>query len=226
MLDANSTNEQGEQGEQWISVREAAEKLHIGIRGVQQRIARGKIRHKKEGERLLVCLERAPLADSPQGEQDEQRERTGANNEQLREQDANNANTALFAQLRSENAFLRSELTATREAATIAQAEMRRLLLADRQEIAQLRQQLALDVAPDPVQEAPADTADASTVEPAAFSAVVQATPQTDTQEAIRDTEPDVSAGTEQQRELKPEGVQKETEAAGARKWWEFWKRE
>lgn len=55
---------------------------------------------------------------------------------------------ALVEQLQTENTFLRAELTAQREAHQTAEAELRRLLLLDKQELLDLRQRVAQIEAP------------------------------------------------------------------------------
>ena len=133
---ANSTNEHeqtaNEHGEHWLTVREAAKQLGIGMRGVQQRVVRGKIRNKREGDRLLVCLEALPIGNNLP---DEQREQASANNEpSVREQ---TANRELLDELKADVAFLRSQLQQRDQ----AESEFRRLLLIRDTEIQRLMQE-------------------------------------------------------------------------------------
>ena len=161
--DEQFANEQSEQGTVvdvgvWLTVKEAAAQIGISERGVQMRAKRGKIRWKLDRDRLLVCLE-APLSN---GEQDEQQLSSRTNNEQNSNTVfANTPASDMVVQLRSEVEYLRLELTAQRVTHTeeiarrdTAESEYRRLLLTDRQEIARLRDQLAITAAPTDVPEA------------------------------------------------------------------------
>jgi hypothetical protein len=224
--DANSTNngeqfanEQDEQqGEHWLTVKEAAAHLGIGVRAVQQRIARGKVRHKREGDRLLVCLESVTVVSLLPDEHSEHDEQTDANNEQdtnsvfannehfQRSQEVFQTNKELFDQLRSENTFLRAELTAQRTAADVEKSELRRLMLADKRELSELRDQVKMlngeRVSPTRLAAPPVESA-------------IQDAQETRTAQVETNTvNPPLAAGMGAQGPQEPR-----------RAWWRFWRR-
>lgn len=75
-------------------------------------------------------------------------EQKQASEPETKKQSATPPDAALVAQLQAENAFLRGELTAQREAREVEASELRRLMLMDRQELLELRQRVALVEAP------------------------------------------------------------------------------
>lgn len=146
MSESEAKNERNE-ANQWVSVREAAERLGIGERAVQLRAKNGLIESRREGRQWFVRLPAdAPtsisLPDSIETDESSETKRSERNRTSRTE-----ANPALVEELKSEVAFLRALVeTHTEETARrdVAEAELRRLLLADRNELAQLRQRLAL----------------------------------------------------------------------------------
>ena len=134
-----SRDSDANEGGVWLSAAEAALALNTSVRTVQKRAARGEYVSRTEGNRRLLVYVALPEQDANVRE----------SKPVFREPDAN----ALLDQLRSENAFLRSELTAQREAADVQKSELRRLMLSDKNELSELRQKLALTAAPEQTQE-------------------------------------------------------------------------
>lgn len=151
---SDEANEQGfanvreQTNERWLPIREASERLNLSERVLQKRAQRGEIASRKVKNRweVLVCgtdpaeapNERTPEHDSRTNE----RKRT--NVRESNERGEPSPDTVLVAQLRSEVLFLRAELERRNE----AESELRRLMLTDKQELLELRQQVAIGAAP------------------------------------------------------------------------------
>jgi hypothetical protein len=133
---------------EWISVREAAAKLGVSERAVQIRAKRGSLRSRRDGGRWEVSLDGRGGRESvsANANENEPKNEGGAKAE-------SESGAALLDQLRGEVEFLREQArahTAEIMRRDQAEGELRRLMLSDRQEIAQLRQQLAITAAPEP----------------------------------------------------------------------------
>lgn len=126
--------------EAWVSIQEAARTLGISERAVHLRVKAGTLKRRQTGKRVQIAVPASEAVHEAQAE----------NSEGFHEVSEVLQND-LIEQLRSEVTFLRSQIEAT----NIEKAELRRLMLADRQEIAELRQRLALVAAPEPTPEGP-----------------------------------------------------------------------
>lgn len=116
----------------WMNVQEAAAVLGIQGRSVQKRAQAGSLQSKRNGRRLFVWIEDANSSQK---------------GSEVPNSDAKEGEGLLVEQLRSENTFLREQLEQGRQ----AESEFRRLMAhsqeqsrADRREIEQLRQRLAI----------------------------------------------------------------------------------
>lgn len=140
------TNVREQTNESWFSIREASERLKVSERVLQKRAQSGDIISRKVKNRWEVSLTQEPSPEIP-NEQTNEHSRTSESdsrtNERSNEQDSG-TQEALIRQLQAENAFLRSELTAQREAHQTAESELRRLMAMDKQELLDLRQRVAL----------------------------------------------------------------------------------
>jgi hypothetical protein len=143
--------------EEWVSVAEAARRLSISPRAVRKRCAMGNQRFRKRGNRLEVQWEPNGNREEPEWEPTEPFAEPAGTETGTRGTDGEPKlepeEPALVAQLRSEVAFLRSQL-AQRD---VAEAELRRLMLADKQELHELRQRLALPPALAPEEASPVE---------------------------------------------------------------------
>jgi phage terminase Nu1 subunit (DNA packaging protein) len=126
MSDANVRESDATLREQWVTTEAAASLLSVSIRTVQKRVREGKLLSRQEGRRLLVCVhvreQDANLRESPS---------------EVRESPTDDP---LLEQMRSEIQFLRAEL----EKRNTAEGELRRLMLTDRRELSELREQVRL----------------------------------------------------------------------------------
>ena len=147
----NETNQN--EGASWVFIREASALLGISERAVQMQAKSGKLLSRKSGGRWQVQI---LTQNEAQNETNESASRSeNEETKQFRENETKNE-SALIEQMQSEIVFLRSELERRNEDVRrrdIADGEMRRLMLADRQEIAELRQRLALVAAPETLPE-------------------------------------------------------------------------
>jgi len=115
--------------DEWVTMEEAAKRLGVSERTIRTRAQQGKIERKKDGVRVLVRVEVLPETS---GE-------FPANSGSLPE--------ALEAELRTQIADLKADkerLHQTVERHQQAEGEMRRLMLADKAELVELRQRLAI----------------------------------------------------------------------------------
>jgi len=132
-----------EPGDAAVTVQQASVLLHISERAVLKRIQQGTLRARKIDRQWQVWLtsgsEPSVLSSEPITD--------GA-------EPVRNDQTPLLDQLQGEVQFLRARL----EAADVEKSELRRLMLADKNELSELRQRLALPAAPTDVPEATTDT--------------------------------------------------------------------
>jgi hypothetical protein len=156
--------------EEWITIAEAARQIGVTERSLRRLLARPDYaartrrenRRTPSGQRQSTLLPAALLPDlNAHYERQKETAQDGA-------EETAGADYSLLAQLRSENAFLRAELTAQRETHAQAEAEMRRLMATDRAELMALRQRLALPPYDEAAQEAQKDAPEAVSVEKAA----------------------------------------------------------
>lgn len=145
--------------EEWLPVAEAAQRLGITPRAVRKRCEMGNLRFRKQGNRG----NRLEVQWEPEGELWEPK-REPEEPEGIRGEPPP---TRLEQRQQEEIAFLRGELVATRasliaqlEQRDVAESEMRRLMLADREELLRLRSQLAITAAPETAEQAPEGAAD------------------------------------------------------------------
>jgi hypothetical protein len=132
-------------GEKWISPHEAAEQLGISIRAVQIRAQRGTLPSKREDRKLYVCLD--ALEETSSRKADESFRETAKDSETP---DATPF-TSLVEHQAEEIAFLRARIEeheAEIRRRDVAESELRRLMLADKNELQALRQSAALMIAP------------------------------------------------------------------------------
>lgn len=142
--------------EQWLPVSDAATVLSLSPRTVQKQAASGKLPSKMDGRRLLVCLEvREP--DANRGQNDANIRDSVREVEEIIEDAGKVDAERMIATLEEEVSFLRSELTANRETheeeikrRDIAESELRRLMLSDKNELLELRHKVALLLPPTP----------------------------------------------------------------------------
>lgn len=202
--------------EEWVTVAEAARRLGVAARTARRyadRMPGHAVRwtDRRTGRLVLLTVMQTVKEASERGNavtEDGQADSKADSGQDMRPQAA----AALSAHLQEEIAYLRQELTALREThgqeiqrRDQAEAEMRRLLLADREEIRRLRQQLALTAAP----------SEALVKEPASDAAPGA---QNEVQGRVGD-EKSGPAGNAARVENQPK------KGADRARWWEFWKR-
>jgi hypothetical protein len=166
--------------EAWLSLHDAAAALGISPRAVQLRAERGKLARDRRDGRVVFCV---PLPKPLHAENESVHEaQTPA--EAM-------ASVSYVAHLESEVAFLRAQV----EAHQTNEGELRRLMLADKRELSELREQVKMLAAP--------------TVEEGAQAAQE---PRTGVVEADMGNPP-------------PEQPRDGQSATGlTRKWWQFWR--
>lgn len=121
---------------EWIPAGEAAARLGVSVRTVQKRASKGEIPSRLEdGRRLIVCL---PLRE-PDATPGESFANVRDSGPEVREPDANRLLDTIARQ-DSEIQFLRAEVERGRQ----GESELRRLMLADKSELSELRQRLAI----------------------------------------------------------------------------------
>jgi hypothetical protein len=162
MMDAGNENENKNAGEVVLTVAEAAALLNVTIPRLRRLLARPDFapllrqqeRRTRTGTRTSTVIPESVLVSLQAIVESGETSFPGQEAEQEREQERNrngNEHAALREAFQSDILFLRRQAeTHAQEIARrdIAEAELRRLLLADRQEIARLREQLALAAAP------------------------------------------------------------------------------
>ena len=121
--------------EVWISAQEASRLLGISERAVQLRAQKGTLPSRRDGGRWYVRLETNTSSAKRFAESEAKTEPIEATSAKQNEA----GETRLVSHLLAEIAFLRAELTAQREAADVEKSELRRLMMADKNELQELR---------------------------------------------------------------------------------------
>ena len=124
---------------QWLSVADAAKHFGVSLRTMQRKVSAKTLTTKNEEGRVLVdvgatrqdATEAAPVT-------------TKRHVDATRHDTVVPADAALLAHQAQEIEYLRAELTAQREANDKAQSELRRLMVADKSELSELRQRLTI----------------------------------------------------------------------------------
>jgi len=125
-----------------VTVQQASVLLGISERAVLKRIQQGTLRARKADRQWEVWLSSSSALGS---------EPSVMSSEPITEsaEPVRVDQTPLLEQLQSEVQFLRARI----EAADVEKSELRRLMLADKNELSELRQKLALTAAPEQTQE-------------------------------------------------------------------------
>jgi excisionase family DNA binding protein len=131
MTDATRRDTDATEVVEWLPVPDAAKRLGISERTVQRRVREGKLKAQEEGRRLLVGVN-----VSRQSPENVHSDATMTPNDATLQE----GTERFIKQLEAENAFLKSEL----EKRNTAESELRRLMLADKNELQELRQKVAL----------------------------------------------------------------------------------
>ena len=149
----NAADKVPNDSERFGTVKQAAEVYGLSERVILKRLSTGQIEGKKDGKIWRVLLPGSRIDDRQKVPRSEPVP-NDSESKPLHPEHVPNALEALVEHQAGEIAFLRTEI----ERRNQAEGELRRLMLTDRQEIARLRDQLAITAAPKDVPEAPTDT--------------------------------------------------------------------
>ena len=149
----NAADKVPNDSERFGTVKQAAEVYGLSERVILKRLSTGQIEGKKDGKIWRVLLPGSRIDDRQKVPRSEPVP-NDSESKPLHPEHVPNALEALVEHQAGEIAFLRTEI----ERRNQAEGELRRLMLTDRQEIARLRDQLAITAASTDVPEAPTDT--------------------------------------------------------------------
>jgi len=149
----NAADKVPNRSERFGTVKQAAEVYGLSERVILKRLSTGQIDGKKDSKVWRVLLLSSRIDDRQEIPRSEPVP-NDSESKPLHSEHVPNALEALVEHQVGEIAFLRTEI----ERRNQAEGELRRLMLTDRQEIARLRDQLAITAAPTDVPEATTDT--------------------------------------------------------------------